>query len=195
MKFILATGNPHKVEEFNQLFDPQIIQVSSIGEKVSVEESGETFHANALLKAQAFFKAGKTPTLADDSGIVVSSLPQDLGIHSARFGGAGLDDKGRAELLLKKMEGVKDRAAYFTCVLCFYLSPGEIYYFEGRLEGVIGHEYIGEFGFGYDPVFIPNDADGSSTLAMVPDWKKSFSHRSKAVFHASIFFKERSRQN
>ncbi len=189
--FILASGNSHKAEEFNELFDSAILQVESAPEKVAVVEDGTTFSENALKKCLGYFEKFKQPVLADDSGLVVNAIPNELGIHSARFGGDGLDDKGRAELLLQKMQGIEDRSAYFICVLCFYFSEDEYYFFEGRVHGGIGTEYRGEHGFGYDPVFIPEGLDGVKTLAELPEWKNLNSHRSKASKHAQTFFRER----
>lgn len=192
MKVLLASGNAHKAEEFAELFDSEIIQVQAASEKIDVIEDGETFFANARKKAEAYFKKYNKPVMADDSGLVVEALPDELGLYSARFGGEGLTDKQRAELLLEKMKGVEVRSAYFICVLCFYLSAEEVYFFEGRMDGVIGDEYKGEFGFGYDPVFIPVHHDGYDTLAMIPKWKKENSHRSQACVAAQSFF---NRQN
>jgi XTP/dITP diphosphohydrolase len=85
----------------------------------------------------------------------------------------------------------KDRKAYFVCVLCFYLSPDEIYFFEGRVQGVIGEELKGEKGFGYDPIFIPERKENDKkSLAELPEWKNEFSHRAKAAQSALEFFKE-----
>ena len=189
--FILASGNSHKAQEFNELFDTSILQVESAPEKVDVVEDGSTFSENALKKCLGYYKKFKQPVLADDSGLVVGALPDELGIYSARFGGEGLSDKDRAELLLKKMDGIKNREAYFLCVLCFYFGEDEYYFFEGRVHGSIGTEYRGEHGFGYDPVFIPEGLEGKATLAELPDWKKDNSHRAKASKHAQTFFRER----
>ncbi|GAB4415917.1 MAG: RdgB/HAM1 family non-canonical purine NTP pyrophosphatase [Bacteriovoracaceae bacterium] len=187
--FILASSNSHKAEEFNVLFQSSPIKVSAAETKIEVDETGESFRENALLKAEAYYKKFKKPTLADDSGLTVLALPDELGIYSARFGGAGLTDRQRAVLLLEKMQDISEgsREAFFTCVLCFYLSPKEIFFFEGRLRGAIGHEYIGEHGFGYDPVFIPEKGNGK-TLAELPELKDQISHRATAVKEAVTFF-------
>lgn len=191
LNLILASGNAHKAEEFAKIFDQEVLKVSAASEKLEVVEDGETFNANALLKAKAYYEKFKTPVLADDSGLCVEALPDDLGIHSARFGGEGLTDKERALLLLEKMKGQAKRSAYFVCVLCFYLGPDEYYFFEGRVEGNIGDEYKGDHGFGYDPVFKPLGDHNEKTLAELPEWKDENSHRAKACFHAEKFFRER----
>lgn len=191
MKFILASGNSHKADEFKVLLDEKVIDVQAASEKLEVEENGSTYNENAFLKAKAYYDKFQTPVLADDSGLNVAARPGELGIHSARYGGEGLDDKGRALLLLDSMKDEENREAYFTCVLCFYLNPQEIFFFEGRLNGEIGKEYKGEHGFGYDPIFHGLGPHFNKTVAQVPEWKHENSHRSHACKMALKFFKER----
>ena len=192
MELMLATGNTHKAEEFAVLFDPKFITVKAAPEKIDVVEDGETYFENALLKAKAYYDKFKVPVLADDSGLNVAALPNELGLQSARFGGDGLKDRDRAELLLKKLDGVSNREAYFSCVLCIYLNEKEIFYFEGRMNGSVGYSYRGQTGFGYDPVFIPTDKmDEGLTLAELHEWKQKQSHRAVAVAFASRFLSER----
>jgi XTP/dITP diphosphohydrolase len=192
MELLLATGNAHKAEEFAELFDPSLITIKAASEKIEVVEDGLTYFENALLKAKAYYDRYKVPVIADDSGLNVEALPSELGLYSARFGGPGLSDKDRAELLLKKMDGVSNRQAYFSCVLCVYLSEKEIFYFEGRMSGQIGYTYRGEGGFGYDPVFIPLDMLSSGlTVAELHEWKQKNSHRAVATSLAQRFFSQR----
>lgn len=188
MEFILASGNPHKASELNTLFEDSLIDVISAQKSIDVVEDGDTYEENAFKKAEAYFNLYNRPVISDDSGLNVFSLPDDLGIYSARFGGEGLSDKQRTKLLLEKMEGVSDRAASFSCVLCFYINPEEVYFFEGRLNGEISKVMSGSDGFGYDPVFIPAGIEGDSTIATMPEWKKSNSHRFKACRFAINFF-------
>ena len=189
MEFILASSNAHKAQEFSLLFNDSSIDVLAADEKLEVVEDGSTFNENAYLKAQAYFKKFKRPIMSDDSGLVVEALTGELGIHSARFGGKRLLDRERAELLLQRMEGKSDRRAYFHCSLCFYLSDDEIYFFEGRLAGEISLEYLGDAGFGYDPVFIPEELKGEGlTLAQAPEWKEKNSHRAQACRFATNFW-------
>lgn len=193
MNFILASSNPHKAEEFKVLFDKEIILIEASKENIEVEETGNTFVDNSLLKAKTYYDKFKKPVMADDSGLVVESLPEDLGVKTARFGGPGLSARERCELLLKKLQEKSgfDREAYFICCLCFYLSPTEIFFFEGRIYGSIGFEYKGEHGFGYDPIFVPKELKTGETLAEVPAWKDQNSHRALACQYAQKFFKER----
>lgn len=190
LEIILASGNAHKAEEFAELFDSNIIKVSAATGKLEVDETGATYSENALLKAQAYYDKYKKPVLADDSGLAVAALPNDLGIYSARFGGEGLSDRDRVELLLEKMKDKDNKQAYFTCVLCFYINPQEIFFFEGRMEGFIGNELKGDDGFGYDPAFHPNGPHADRSVAEVPEWKNKNSHRAIACQYAENFFKE-----
>ena len=190
-EFLLASGNAHKAEEFSELFPEELLSVKPAPEKLEVVEDGKSFQENAFNKAEAYFKKFKKPIMSDDSGLVVEVLPNELGIHSARFGGEGLDDGQRCELLLEKLEGQENRKAYFVCVLCFYLNPEEIFFFEGRCLGKIGQNITGEVGFGYDPVFIPEALDGKTSFAGDPEWKMLNSHRSKAVKMAIQFFNQK----
>lgn len=189
MNFLLASGNAHKAEEFKELFHGTL-SVSAAPASIEVDETGKTFTENAFLKAKAYFDTYKVPALADDSGLVVESLPDILGVQSARFAPELPSYADKCKLLLQMLEG-KKREAYFVCVLCFYLSPEEVYFFEGRVHGEIGSELKGEKGFGYDPVFIPERKEGDGmSLAQLPEWKNEFSHRAKASQVALQFFKE-----
>lgn len=191
IQLVLASGNAHKAEEFSELFDPKILTVKAAPRKLEVEENGKSYFENALLKAEAYYKEFKMPVIADDSGLNVEELPNDLGIYSARFGGDNLSDKDRAYLLLEKMSGKNNREAFFTCVLCIYLNEKEIFYFEGRMSGKIGQSYKGNEGFGYDPVFIPHDGESDLTVAEQSEWKNKNSHRALAVNLAQKFFSKR----
>ncbi len=193
MNFILATSNPHKAEEFNVLFKPEVLKVIAAPKALEVEENGTTFMQNSFLKAKAYYDAFKLPVVADDSGLCVEALPNDLGVHTARFGGEGLKASERCELLIKKMENVEaaKRQAYFVCYLCFYLDPNQVFFFEGRVHGSIGYEMRGSQGFGYDPVFVPRDYKGDKSLAEIPEWKDQHSHRAIATQLAQKFFQER----
>jgi XTP/dITP diphosphohydrolase len=189
--FLLGTGNAHKAEEFKELF-LDTLKINAAPRTLEVDETGKTFIENALIKAKAYYETYKVPALADDSGLVIEEMPDILGVQSARF---APELPEYADKCLKLIElvnsSLKERKAYFVCVLCFYLSPEEIYFFEGRLQGLIGTELKGEKGFGYDPIFIPErkENDGRS-LAELPEWKNEFSHRAKAAQAASEFFKE-----
>jgi XTP/dITP diphosphohydrolase len=189
-RFILASSNIHKADEFRELFDG-FLSISPAPKTLQVEENGKTFSENAFLKAQAYFDAYGVPTLADDSGLVIEALPEILGVQSARFAPDLNQYADKCHRLIELLEGKENRAAYFVCVLCFYKSAQEVYFFEGRVHGMIGFELKGAHGFGYDPVFIPERREQDhKSLAELPDWKNQFSHRAKASQSALQFFKE-----
>lgn len=188
--FLLASGNAHKADEFKELF-MGTLTIHPAPKTLEVDETGKTFTENAFLKARAYFDTYKTPALADDSGLIVEALPDILGVQSARFAPELSSYADKCKKLIELLEGHPDRSAYFVCVLCFYISPDEVYFFEGRVHGSIGFELKGDQGFGYDPIFIPErkEQDGLS-LAQLPEWKNEFSHRAKASQSALQFFKD-----
>ncbi len=192
--FLLASGNAHKAEEFKELFDGKL-GVNPSPQTLDVDETGKTFSENALLKARAYFDVYKVPTLADDSGLVLEAFPDLLSVQSARYAPDLKEYSQKCERILSlySEKNITNRNAYFVCVLCFYFSEEEYYFFEGRVHGAIGEKLQGSGGFGYDPVFIPErkENDGA-TLAELPDWKNEFSHRAKASKAALSFFESSS---
>jgi XTP/dITP diphosphohydrolase len=198
MEFLLASGNKHKAEEFSELFDSELIKILPSPKSIDVIEDGNNYYENAFKKAKAYYDNFKRSVMSDDSGVDVDALPDELGIYSARFGGENLGFPERIKLLLKKMEGFEGekRRASFTCVLCFYLSPDEVYYFSGKISGLLDTRSRGNDGFGYDPVFIPDELkEKDLTYAMAPEWKKDNSHRAKACKKATNFFAQTRCQN
>ena len=188
VEFILASGNAHKAEEFAELFSGRI-SVKAAPRGLNPDETGTTFIENALIKAKAYYDEFGVPSLADDSGLSVEALPDILGVLSARFLPEKPNYQDKCAELLRLLAGQENRQANFTCVLCCYLSPEEIYFFEGRVHGVIGTEYRGDKGFGYDPVFVPTRSENDGkTLAELSDWKNKNSHRAKAAQAALAFF-------
>ncbi len=191
MEFIFASGNAHKAAELAELFKGSNLSIVAAPEAIAVEETADFLYGNAEIKARAYYDKFKRPTVADDSGLFVEALPAELGVLTARFGGDSLTALQRCELLLKRMENESERSAFFMCVLCFVLSPTEIYFFEGRLNGQIGKEIVGDTGFGYDPIFYPNDLKhgplGAQSLAQDEVFKMAHSHRARAVARARSF--------
>jgi XTP/dITP diphosphohydrolase len=190
MSFILASGNAHKAEEFKELFQGTL-KIALAPKTLEVEESGKTFMENAFIKARTYFETYKVPALADDSGLLIETLPDILGVQSARFAPELPSYHDKCKKILELLDNKENRSAHFQCVLCFYISPEEVYFFEGRVTGMIGYQLKGEHGFGYDPIFIPErkENDGLS-LAELPEWKNEFSHRAKASLAAGQFFKD-----
>lgn len=181
-KIIAATKNKNKVREFKEILpDFDIITQEEAGIDLDVEETGTTFRENALLKAKAIFEKTNIPALADDSGLEVDALGGEPGVYSARYGGEGLDDRGRLNLVLEKMKNVEDenRKARFVCSIAF-VTKDKTYEAEGVCEGVLIREPKGENGFGYDPIFYVPQM-GKTTAEMTPEEKNAISHRGKAL--------------
>ena len=191
LELILASSNEHKAIELSALFSGVAV-IKAAPSALEVEEDGGTFVQNAFKKAHAYFEKYKTPTMADDSGLVLEFFPEILGVQSARYEPNLPNYKDKCAKLLESFEQVKPdyKRAHFICVLCFYLNPKEVYFFEGRVHGVIGESYRGDHGFGYDPIFVPDrDENDKKTMAELPEWKMIHSHRAKAVKSAAQFLK------
>ena len=182
-KFVLATHNPGKLKEMSDIlarFGVEVVSPGDLGITVDVEETGTTFAENAMLKAKAICAAAKLPAIADDSGLCVDALNGGPGVYSARYGGEGLDDKGRSTLLLNNMRGQTTRAAHFTCSIACAFPNGDTLTAEGRCDGTIAFAPMGEGGFGYDPVFfVPEKAKTFGQLTA--EEKSNISHRGKAL--------------
>ena len=183
MKFVLATQNPKKLKEMSAILGElgvEVVSEADLGVKIEVEETGETFAENSLLKAKAVMEATKLPAIADDSGLCVNALNGGPGVYSARFGGEGLDDRGRYMLLLQTMRGQTTRAAHFTCAIACAFPNGDTITAEGQAPGTIAFAPMGEGGFGYDPVFfVPDKAKTFAQLTQ--EEKAEISHRGKAL--------------
>ena len=182
-KFVLATHNPGKLKEMSAILAELGIQVvgpDELGIDVEVEETGTTFAENAMLKARAICAASGLPAIADDSGLCVDALNGGPGVYSARYGGEGLDDRGRTMLLLQNMRGQTTRAAHFACAICCVFPSGDTLTAEGRCEGAIAFAPMGEGGFGYDPVFLVPEK-GRTFGQLTAEEKGAISHRGKAL--------------
>lgn len=183
MKFVLATQNQGKVREMRAILSRlgiEVISAAEAGVHLDVEETGTTFAENALLKAQAVCQAAGLPAIADDSGLCVDALNGGPGVYSARYGGEGLDDKGRCMLLLQNMRGQTTRAAHFACAVCCVFPNGDAVTAEGRCGGTIAFAPMGTDGFGYDPLFfVPDKAKTFAQLTA--EEKNEISHRGKAL--------------
>ncbi|MDR3983540.1 MAG: XTP/dITP diphosphatase [Dysosmobacter sp.] len=183
MKFILATHNPGKLREMAAIlsqYGVEVVSPADVGITVDVEETGTTFAENAMLKAKAICAAADLPAIADDSGLCVDALNGGPGVYSARYGGEGLDDKGRYTLLLQNMRGQTTRAAHFACAIACAFPNGDELTAEGRCDGTIAFAPMGEGGFGYDPVFfVPEKAKTFGQLTA--EEKSAISHRGKAL--------------
>ena len=183
MKFVLATHNPNKIREMGAIlgqFGVEVVSPKELGITVDVEETGSTFAENAMLKAKAICELAKLPAIADDSGLCVDALNGGPGVYSARYGGEGLDDKGRYTLLLEMLRGQTDRAAHFhTSIVCAFPNGDELVC-EGECPGTIAFAPMGEGGFGYDPVFFVPELR-KTFGQLTAEEKASVSHRGKAL--------------
>lgn len=187
IKLLIATNNQGKVREYEALLQDlpgiEITFPAQEGLALEVQESGETFEENARLKAVAHARASGLPTLADDSGLEVDALRGAPGVRSARYAGPGSSDADRYRKLLAELAGVPpmQRSARFRCVVALALPQGGVHTAEGTCEGEIGFAPRGEFGFGYDPVFIVESQGGQTMAELDPEVKSQISHRARAV--------------
>lgn len=188
MKLLIATNNPGKVREYEELLEtlPAAVEITypaQQGLALEVEESGETFEENARLKALAFAQASGLLTLADDSGLEVDALDGAPGVRSARYAGPDANDVDRYRNLLGALAGVPAdrRSARFRCVVALAQPDGTIHTADGTCEGEIGHEPRGTHGFGYDPVFVVDGYGGRTMAELAPEIKNRISHRGRAL--------------
>ncbi|GEM51514.1 non-canonical purine NTP pyrophosphatase [Empedobacter brevis NBRC 14943 = ATCC 43319] len=180
MELIFATHNNNKVKEVTKML-PSYLSMKSLTDIHffdEIEETGETFEENAQLKAKIIFEKTGKNIFADDSGLVIEALNGAPGVYSHRYAGTGRDEDNIAKVL-KELEGKTNRKAYFISVFCLILNEKE-YFFEGRVNGTIATETLGDNGFGYDPIFIP-DGHTKSFAQMTAEEKNTISHRGKAV--------------
>ena len=183
MKFVLASQNPHKLKEMNDILSAHGVEVvleSDIGLQVEVEETGSTFAENAMLKAKAVMEASGLPAIADDSGVCVDALNGAPGIYSARYGGPELNDTQRYQLLLNAMRGQTSRTAHFTSAIACIFPNGDTIEAEGICPGAIAFAPQGTGGFGYDPVFFVPQLK-KTYAQLTPEEKAAVSHRGKAL--------------
>ena len=181
MKMVLASKNPHKLTEMTAILSQlgvEVVLESDVGVDVDVEETGETFEENSLLKAKAVMEASGLPAIADDSGLCVAALGGGPGIYSARYGGEGLDDKGRYELVLQGLSGQIDRSAKFVSVITACFPNGDVLSARGECPGLITYGPRGSGTFGYDPIFLVPEG---SFAQIPPEVKDARSHRGKAL--------------
>ncbi len=186
MKIVLASKNKHKIGELQALLrqyipEIEILSLDDIGFKGEIEENGETFAENALIKARAAAASGYIG-VGDDSGLTVRALGGAPGIYSARYAGEHGNDRANNERLLRELADKNDRYAEFVCTIAC-VPPDDLdngYLFRGTVEGRIVDEYRGDGGFGYDPIFY-YEPKGKTLAQMSADEKNSISHRGKAI--------------
>lgn len=194
-KLLIATHNPGKIREYQTLLADLPLLVTSLraeGIVDDVEETGETFAANARLKAHAYARQSGLWTWADDSGLEVDALDGRPGVYSARYAGPGATDRDRYQKVLAELQQYPERprSARFWCVVAIASPDDEIFIAEASVEGEIIAEARGEHGFGYDPIFYLPDLD--KTMAELPaEIKNQISHRGKAATAAKALLQRR----
>lgn len=180
-----ATANPKKLAEIEAIVGATgaFTLLPRPAGLADVDETGETLEANAALKAHAVASAVGVPAIADDTGLEVDALDGAPGVRSARFAGSDATDSDNVALLLERLAGVPDerRTARFRTVICIALPGGRERFVDGVCEGRIVDVPRGDAGFGYDPVFVPDNGDGRTFAEMSADEKHAISHRGRAL--------------
>jgi len=192
MTFVLATANHGKVTEMREILSDlsfDVVSRDDMGITIDVEESGETFFENALIKAEAICKATGLPAIADDSGLVVKALDGQPGVYSSSYGGTHLSDNERCSYLLENMKNMEQRDAKFVCNIVCFFPGGDYIRSEGECLGEIISEPRGNNGFGYDPVFLVSDT-GKTMAELASDEKNKISHRGNALRKFVLLLKE-----
>ena len=194
----LASGHAHKLHELQTALEEAGLPISvkgpaEIGGMPEVEETGSTFEANSLLKAQGLRPAGPPDGwfLADDSGIEIDALDGRPGVISARYAGPDCDDEANNDKVLEEMTGVpeSERSCRFRCVLAL-IGEGVEETFSGACEGILLFERRGTGGFGYDPLFLPDESE--STFAEISlEEKAKISHRARALAKLVVWLENR----
>lgn len=189
LQIVLATSNPHKVEEINAITKDLGVEFILPPMRFDPVEDGKTFEENALIKAKEANKLTNMPSLADDSGLCVDALNGEPGIHSARYADT---PKDRIDKLLGELKDVPadKRGAKFVCAMVLLDKTGEVLFADrGECHGKIGFEAKGTNGFGYDPIFVVND--GNLTMAELSENDKNkISHRGLALDKVMNFLKK-----
>jgi XTP/dITP diphosphohydrolase len=193
-RLLLATYNPGKVREYRTLLEGcgwEIVTPEELGIELPDEESGESYEANAKMKAVRGAQASGLVTLADDSGIEIEAMGGAPGVESARFLGSGASYQERFQEILRRLQGLprEQRRARFVCVIAIAEPGGGVHIAMGDVQGLIAEEPRGEGGFGYDPIFwLPQH---SATMAELPEHQKNIvSHRARAAAPARQILKE-----
>ena len=191
-KIIFATGNEHKMTEIRMILKDlgaKILSQREAGIRADVVEDGTTFEENALIKAREIAKAARrvpgyeeAVVLADDSGLEIDYLNKEPGIYSARYMGEDTSYDVKNQNLLDRLDKVpdEDRTARFVCAIAAVFPDGSSEVVRGTMEGIIGHEIIGEHGFGYDPIFFLPEY-GCTSAQLAPEKKNELSHRGEGL--------------
>jgi XTP/dITP diphosphohydrolase len=182
-QFVVASANPDKAAEMRRVLEPLLDAelLPRPPDVPEVDETGTTLEENALLKARALCSATGVPAISDDTGLEVAALDGAPGVYSARFAGENATYADNVAKLLREMEGRTDRRARFRAVAAAVFPDGRELLAEGVMDGVISETPRGTNGFGYDPVFVPDDGDGRTFAEMTAEEKQRTSHRGRSL--------------
>ena len=191
MDLVFATNNKNKLKEIKHIIIDKIniLSINDLNHSDDLEETGLTLKDNASQKARFIYKKFNKNCFADDSGLEILSLNNEPGVFSARYAGLNCSADDNMNKVLKKLENIKNRNAIFKTVICLILD-GKEYFFEGSIEGIITNEKIGHNGFGYDPIFRPNNFNLTFAQMSVKE-KSKISHRAIAVSKFVKFVNQR----
>ncbi|MBR76511.1 MAG: non-canonical purine NTP pyrophosphatase, RdgB/HAM1 family [Flavobacteriales bacterium] len=191
MDLVFATNNKNKLKEIKHIIIDKIniLSINDLNHSDDLEETGLTLKDNASQKARFIYKKFNKNCFADDSGLEILSLNNEPGVFSARYAGLNCSADDNMNKVLKKLESIKNRNAIFKTVICLILD-GKEYFFEGSIEGIITNEKIGYYGFGYDPIFRPNNFNLTFAQMSVKE-KSKISHRAIAVSKFVKFINQR----
>ncbi len=190
MPLVFATNNLHKLAEVQHLMPPEIklMSLEQAGFFKDIAETGDTLEDNAAIKARTVYEATGLSCFADDTGLEVDALGGKPGVHSARYAGIEQNSAANLNKLLFEMRDVPQRQAQFRTAICLIIA-GKEYCFEGIVRGHILSERIGDQGFGYDPVFVP-EGHQNSFASMDLQLKNQISHRARAISAMLDFIKK-----
>lgn len=190
VKIVFATNNPNKVQEVQAMLEEnlEIVNLEDIGCTEEIPETQPTIEGNARQKAEYVREHYQIDCFAEDTGLEVEALGGAPGVHTARYAGPARDPQANMRKLLDALSDRTDRRARFKTVIAL-VWQGEIYTFEGIVNGHIAREQSGAGGFGYDPVFIP-DGYQQTFAELDPKEKNQISHRGRAVAKLVAFFQE-----
>lgn len=194
MKMIFATSNRGKLQEASEILGEgfQLVSPADLGIFDDIEETGSTLKENAIIKARHIHSLTHADCFADDTGLEVDALGGAPGVYTARYAGPQCNWEDNIDKLLRELEGVpmERRTARFRCTVALILD-GELHCFDGLMEGKIAFRRAGARGFGYDPVFIPEEGGGLTASEMGVEGKNAISHRGKSLRAMAAFLKNR----
>ena len=181
MRLVFATNNKHKLEEMRAILGGKVelLSLADIDCHDDIPETADTLEGNALIKARYIYDKYGCACFADDTGLEVDALGGEPGVYSARYAGENNDSEANMRKLLQNLTGKSERSAQFRTVIALIIE-GEEFLFDGIVRGRISEERMGNAGFGYDPIFVP-DGYEESFAQMAAEQKNAISHRSRAA--------------